>query len=105
MRGPQGPAAERLAVFKARRDRIVPALLEVGLRLPMPKASLYLWAEVPDGHDSVSYSAHVLEQTGVVITPGIGYGQVGHRYIRISLTTPDDRLDEAIARLRKMGKG
>jgi LL-diaminopimelate aminotransferase len=104
LRGPDGPSRERVAVFRARRDRIVPAMQEIGLRLAPPKASLYLWAQVPDGHDSVSYSAHVLEQTGVVVTPGLGYGEVGRRYIRISLTTPDDRLDEAISRLRKLGR-
>ncbi|MDR5684304.1 MAG: LL-diaminopimelate aminotransferase [Armatimonadota bacterium] len=100
LRGPLSPLRESLSVFAARRDLVVGALREAGWRVPTPRATFYVWAEVPEGFDSVTFAQHVLDRCAVVITPGIGYGQVGDRYVRLSLTTPDDRLAEAVRRLR-----
>jgi LL-diaminopimelate aminotransferase len=55
----------------------------------------------PNGQSSVTFAADVLERTGVVMTPGVGYGAHGDGFVRLSLTTPDDRLDEAVARIRR----
>ena len=65
-----------------------------------PKASLYIWARLPEGErSSAEFAARLIDATGVVVTPGASYGPAGEGYIRISLTTPDDRLDEALSRL------
>jgi LL-diaminopimelate aminotransferase len=99
--GPQEVVTPTLARYRTRRDRLVAGLRAVGWNPPLPKATLYIWMPTPDGVSSVDFAADVLERTGVVITPGIGYGAQGDRYVRLSLTTPDDRLDEAITRIRR----
>jgi LL-diaminopimelate aminotransferase len=99
--GPQDVLAPTLAIYAARRDRTVAALRSVGWRPPTPKATLYIWMPTPDGQPSAAFARDVLERTGVVITPGTGYGPMGEGYVRLSLTTPDDRLDEALERIRR----
>jgi len=65
-----------------------------------PKGTIYVWAPVPEGFESsVAYCEHVLEQAAVVISPGSAYGPSGEGWFRISLTTPDERLQEAVRRL------
>jgi len=99
--GPQDVLAPTLATYRARRDRTVAALRAVGWQVATPKATLYIWVPTPNGQSSVEFAADVLERTGVVITPGLGYGAAGDGYVRLSLTTPDARLDEALARIRR----
>lgn len=99
--GPQDVLAPTLAAYRARRDRLVAALRSVGWQPPAPRATLYVWMPTPGGQSSVAFAAEVLERTGVVITPGTGYGACGEGYVRLSLTTPDERLDEALARIRR----
>src|SRR5205807_472675 len=70
-----------------------------GWRAP-PKGTIYIWAPVPEGHTSASYCELVLEESGVVLSPGGAYGPNGEGFFRISLTVPDDRLAEAVERLR-----
>ncbi len=102
LRGPQEPVRERVATFQARRDLLVGALREAGWKVTLPKATFYVWAEVPDGFDSVRFAQHVLDRAAVVVTPGVGYGETGDRYVRLSFTTPDGRLREAVERLRRL---
>lgn len=99
--GPTAPLEERLRVFQGRRDRVLSTLRRLGWDVPPVKATLYVWVPVPDGSSSAEFSAAVLERTGVLITPGTGYGRHGEGYVRLSLTVPDDRLDEALRRLEK----
>jgi len=99
--GPQDVVKPALARYQARRDRLVSGLRAVGWKAPSPKATLYIWMPTPNGQSSVTFAADVLERTGVVITPGVGYGAHGEGFVRLSLTTPDDRLDEAVARIRR----
>jgi LL-diaminopimelate aminotransferase len=100
--GSQDCIDDNNTVYKARRDRIVPVLRDLGLRISPPRASLYLWARLPDGTKSIDYAANLLDEAGVVVTPGIGYGAQGEGYVRMSLTTPDDQIDEALRRLRAL---
>ena len=100
--GPQDCVAENAAVYQRRRDRIVPVLRELGLGITLPKASLYVWARVPAGVSSIDYATRLLDEAGVVVTPGVGYGPSGEGYVRISLTTPDERIDEGLRRLRAL---
>lgn len=97
--GTQAPAAERLRIYQGRRDRVTKALRALGWQVPEIKATFYVWIPVPDGMTSAAFAAAVLERTGVVITPGAGYGRQGEGYVRLSMTAPDERLDEALDRL------
>jgi LL-diaminopimelate aminotransferase len=97
--GPDAPVRERVARWQARRDAVVAGLRAAGLDAPMPRATFYLWIPVPRGYDSVGFAGHLLEQAGVVVAPGNGYGRRGEGFIRISLTAPDDRFSEAIRRI------
>jgi LL-diaminopimelate aminotransferase len=99
MKGPQMVIAEHNAIYQRRRDRVVEALRAIGLRATAPKASLYVWARIPDGESSIAFAGRLLDDTGVVVTPGIGYGAQGEGYVRLSLTTPDETVDEGLRRL------
>jgi len=74
-------------------------LNDIGLECRPPKASLYVWAKVPKGYTSVEFANTLLEEVGVVVTPGIGYGKNGEGYIRLSLTIPDAGLVKGLSRL------
>jgi len=86
-------------VYRRRRDRVVEVLNAIGLDVPTPKSGLYVWARCPEGWTSAGVAAELLEQHSVVVTPGRGYGEAGEGYIRLSLTTPDDRVEEGLRRL------
>ena len=91
------------AVYQRRRDLVCEALREAGVAVTPPKGTIYIWAPVPTGFaSSAAYCEHVLEQSAVVISPGGAYGPSGEGFFRISLTTPDERLLEAVARLRRL---
>ena len=102
--GPQDCVTEHNTIYKRRRDRVLQTLNQIGLKARPPSASLYIWARVPAGYTSLEFATSLLEDVGVVVTPGIGYGKYGEGYIRLSLTVPDQRLEEALARLRAWHK-
>lgn len=102
--GPQDCVTEHNTIYKRRRDRVLQTLNQIGLKARPPSASLYIWARVPAGYTSLEFATSLLEDAGVVVTPGIGYGKYGEGYIRLSLTVPDQRLEEALARLRAWHK-
>jgi LL-diaminopimelate aminotransferase len=92
------------AIYTRRRDLVCEALKAAGVEVTPPKGTIYVWAPVPAGFaSSADYCAHVLEQSAVVISPGGAYGPSGEGWFRISLTTPDARLIEAVERLGKLG--
>ena len=91
------------AVYARRRDLVCEALSEAGVNVTKPRGTIYIWAPIPEGFaSSAAYCEHVLEQAAVVISPGGAYGRSGEGFFRISLTTPDDRLLEAVERLRNL---
>jgi LL-diaminopimelate aminotransferase len=91
------------AVYERRRDLVCEALAQAGVRITPPRGTIYVWAPVPAGFTSAAeYCEHVLEQAAVVISPGGAYGPNGEGFFRISLTTPDDRLLEAVDRLSRL---
>jgi LL-diaminopimelate aminotransferase len=91
------------AVYQRRRDLVCEALSRAGVQVTPPKGTIYVWAPVPDGFESAAaYCDHVLEQAAVIISPGGAYGRSGEGFFRISLTTPDDRLLEAVERLSQL---
>jgi LL-diaminopimelate aminotransferase len=90
-------------VYTRRRDLVCDALAQAGVDVAVPKGTIYIWAPIPDGFESsAAYCEHVLERAAVVISPGGAYGPNGEGFFRISLTTPDDRLIEAVDRLRSI---
>jgi LL-diaminopimelate aminotransferase len=101
--GPREAVAESNRIYQARRDLLVDGLNGLGLKVNPPLAAIYLWAGVPRGQTSASFAELVLERAGVVVTPGTGYGPQGEGWFRISLTTPTDRIREALERLAAMG--
>jgi len=90
-------------IYARRREITITELKKLGFEFIVPKGAFYLWIKVPDGFTSKSFTAMLLDKTGVVVAPGNGYGQYGEGYIRISLTISDDRLKEAFDRIKKLG--
>jgi LL-diaminopimelate aminotransferase len=97
--GSQDCVTEHNEIYQRRRDRLLQTLNQIGLKANPPRASLYIWARVPDGYNSIEFATTLLDEAGIVVTPGVGYGKHGEGYIRLSLTTPDERLEEAMVRL------
>jgi LL-diaminopimelate aminotransferase len=95
-----GPPPDMPAIYQRRRDLVCDALREIGVDVTPPKGTIYVWAPVPAGHTSASYCEMVLEESAVVISPGSAYGPNGEGFFRISLTIEDERLGEAVERLR-----
>ena len=95
-----GPPAEMPAIYQRRRDLVCGALREIGVDVTPPRGTIYVWAPVPEGHTSASFCELVLEESGVVVSPGGAYGPNGEGFFRISLTIDDARLSEAVERLR-----
>jgi LL-diaminopimelate aminotransferase len=97
--GPQDVVDEVRLTYQRRRDLVVGTLNGLGWSLKAPLGSCYVWAPVPEGDTSVSFTDRLLDETGVFVAPGSGYGDRGEGYVRLSLTVPDDRLAEAMDRL------
>jgi LL-diaminopimelate aminotransferase len=98
--GPRDERERMNEIYARRRDLVVVGLREIGVAVEPPKGTIYVWAPVPAGHTSTSFCELVLEEAAVVVSPGSMYGPSGEGFFRISLTTPDDRLAEAVERLR-----
>jgi LL-diaminopimelate aminotransferase len=97
--------AEMNVIYQRRRDLVCEALAEIGVEVTPPRGTIYIWAPVPAGFESAAaYCEHVLEEAAVVLSPGGAYGQNGEGFFRISLTTPDDRLTEAVERLGRLAR-
>lgn len=101
LEGTQDFLEQLRALYQRRRDLIVDTFAEVGVDLTPPRGSVFVWFPVPEGHDSVSFATLLLDEAGVVVPPGSGYGTAGEGFVRVSLTVPDDRLEEGSARIRK----
>jgi LL-diaminopimelate aminotransferase len=95
----EGFPAEMSEVYRRRRDLVADALAAIGLQVEPPRATPYFWVRVPDGYTSESFVELVLEEAGVVVSPGPAYGPSGEGYFRISLTVPDTMLREAVRRI------
>ena len=100
LRGPRKHVEEMCSIYRRRRDLVVDALGAIGVDVTPPKGTIYIWAPVPEGHTSTSFAELVLEEAGVIVSPGSMYGPSGEGFFRISLTTPDELLTEAVERLR-----
>jgi LL-diaminopimelate aminotransferase len=90
-----------LETYRRRRDRIMEVFWEAGWKVDAPKGALYVWLPTPPGESSADFTARLLDEAGVVVAPGTGYGPSGEGYIRLSITIPDGRLEEGCERVRK----
>ena len=98
--GDQGSVERIRQVFQKRRDIVVDGLASVGINVPKPRATFYIWAKVPKGYTSADFCEKLIEEQGIVVTPGSGFGDEGEGYFRISITIGEDRIAEAIQRLK-----
>ncbi|MDA8212818.1 MAG: LL-diaminopimelate aminotransferase [Clostridia bacterium] len=99
--GPQDSVKEISKVYQERRDIVVNGLNSMGWKLEAPKSTIYVWAPVPKGYDSISFAEYVFEKSGVVVTPGNGYGEHGEGFFRISLCIEQERIQEALERIKQ----
>jgi len=102
MTEPEAALQERNAVVRRRQVLVRDAFAAVGVDIPLPRATFYLWGRVPSGYDSIAFAGHVLDEVGVNITPGVGFGPSGEGWFRVSVTAPDARVEEACERLRSL---
>lgn len=101
LEGPREPLEEMNAIYARRRDLVVGALRDIGVEVEAPRGTIYVWAPVPEGHTSTTFAELVLEEAAVIVSPGSMYGPSGEGFFRISLTTPDERISEAVERMRE----
>jgi len=97
--GPQDVIVQHNNTYQRRRDLVVDVLNDIGCVAQAPKASLYVWAKVPPGYTSMEFSANLLDQVGVLVIPGTGYGPSGEGYVRLSLTLSDAAMVKALSKL------
>ena len=89
--------------YQERRNILVDGVIDLGLSVKKPKATFYVWIEVPDGYRSATFTTHLLTKGGIVVTPGNGFGSAGEGYVRMALTVGKERLKEVIERIRAIG--
>ena len=97
--GPQDCVAAMRGLYQERRDVVIEGLRRMGWSIEPPQGSIYIWVPVPQGYDSASFAEMVLEKAGVIITPGIGYGEYGEGYFRIALTVDKGKIATALQRM------
>ncbi|HDZ91585.1 MAG TPA: aminotransferase class I/II-fold pyridoxal phosphate-dependent enzyme, partial [Deltaproteobacteria bacterium] len=100
--GDQSCVKEMIGVYEARRDLMVEGLRDAGFQVDTPRATFYLWIKVPQGYTSTGIATRLLEDAGLVVTPGNGFGEPGEGYFRIALTQKRERLREGLERLCRM---
>jgi LL-diaminopimelate aminotransferase len=102
LNGPQDTVVDNAAVYQARRDALVDGLASAGWQIPKPKASMFLWAPLPKGHhSSMEFAAQLLKATGVLVIPGVAFGEQGEGYVRIALVQDTSLLLEAVSRVHR----
>jgi LL-diaminopimelate aminotransferase len=104
LEGPQDYCAEVAAIYRKRRDVFLEGVRKLGFDLPTPRAGMYVWLPIPKGYaSSIDFTADLLNKTGVVVSPGSGFGKSGEGYVRVALCDTEARLADAVARMAKAG--
>lgn len=88
--------------YQERRDILYKGLKDLGFEIEKPTASFYLWAKVPKEFDSSGFVKFLLEKTGVLATPGVGFGRYGEGYVRFAITVSAKKIEKAVGRIRKV---
>lgn len=99
LQGDQQPVDDLRGIYQSRRDLACGFLSKAGFSFMAPKATFYVWVRTPEGLSSAQFAGRILTETGVVLTPGNGFGAHGEGYFRISLTVSEERLQEALERI------
>lgn len=99
--GPQEVVQQAVSTFRQRRDAFVKALHQIGWQVPVPTATMYIWAKLPEPwtQDSIRFCTQLVEQTGVAVSPGAGFGKSGEGYVRFALVHEPEILETAVARI------
>jgi len=100
--GDQTPLIEIRNIYQERRNLLVTGLKEAGFEVDAPKATFYLWVNIPSGFTSTELTSHLLTEAAVVTTPGVGFGTSGEGYIRITLTVDKERIAEVVRRIKNL---
>jgi LL-diaminopimelate aminotransferase len=98
----QSCVKENCRIYQERRDAVVSGLKKLGYDLVSPRATFYIWLPVPQGFDSMKFATHLLEHAGIVTVPGVGFGEPGEGFVRLALTVPKERLEEAVGRIARL---
>ena len=101
--GPDDCIEDMRQIYQRRQELAVAGLKEIGLNAERPRATFYLWVPVPSKYTSSELTTRMIREAGVVPTPGVGFGTYGEGFIRLSLTVDNERIREAIERLKKVG--
>ena len=103
LEGDQGCVEDMRRTYRERRDILVDGLRSMGFSVERPRATFYLWIEVPEGYTSAGLTSRLLTEAGVVTTPGNGFGAAGEGYVRMALTVTRERFQEAVERIQSIG--
>jgi len=98
--GSEDGTRKTVEIYQERRDTLVEGLKQIGWQIIKPKATFYVWIPVPDGYTSMELSSTLLQKAGIVATPGVGFGECGEGFIRMALTVPKEKIEEAVERIR-----
>lgn len=101
LNGDLGSVAEHNRIYRERMDVVLDGLASIGVKARAPRGSFFIWAPVPEGYASAEFATAVLEQTGVIVTPGNAFGPAGEGYFRVSVSVPNRRLEEAMNRIKQ----
>ncbi|MFH1413863.1 MAG: LL-diaminopimelate aminotransferase [Candidatus Omnitrophota bacterium] len=102
LKTPQEEIKNMCNLYQNRRDVLVSGLNSLGWKVRAPKATFYLWIRVADNTDSIQFAQLILNKADIVVTPGVGFGKYGEGYIRMALTVSEERIKEAVGRLKKI---
>lgn len=98
--GPQDNIHQNIKTYQHRRDLLINGLAKIGWQVDKPPATMFVWARLPQGYtSSVAFARELLDQTGVVVVPGLAFGGHGEGYVRIALVQQDEKIKEAIERI------
>ncbi len=100
--GSQESVEAMKTIYAQRRDIVIDGLASMGIKVRKPLGTFYIWAKVPAGFTSVEFAEKLIEEKGVVLAPGSGFGDEGEGYFRISTTTSEERIKEGITRLKSL---
>ncbi|MBQ8210739.1 MAG: aminotransferase class I/II-fold pyridoxal phosphate-dependent enzyme [Clostridia bacterium] len=102
LNGPLDSVKKQKLLYQERRDTLCKGLSAIGWQIPESKGSMFVWAPLPDGYtNSMDFCIKLLEECGVLCTPGSSFGPLGEGYVRFALTMPPERINEAIEEIRK----
>lgn len=102
LRGDDKVIEDICKVYKERRDVLVEGLREIGLDVEKPKATFYVWCPVPEGYTSIEFTKKLLNEAGILVTPGIGFGEYGEGFVRFALTRDVETIAKAVDRLKNI---